>query len=337
MKKIIGAISVFAALIVLMLPAALAKDWPLYNQFTRMHIHENKADNASDDIITKIMFMTLVQNDKELFYALKDQLMLWEDNGVIKKRLNFEKTEIALMTAYLLLEADVRWSDDDLKKDAETIIRNVEKNQLYASSVLGTVLLPASSGFSTDQTFTIRPGALPPFVLERIGLEHKAFQTYARNTYQSAVRGSGDGFIADYMTFGNTGEFILTTKTEGSEDAATFYLWLGITSTADPNRRLLLPLYENMIKATSYDLLSPAVANLFFHTTKGHGSIIFDACMLPVEEGKVKDYLRTRLKNHVFAHTEISAHLLSLFALGHDESRFAFNKDGTLKITEDKY
>ncbi len=324
--------------------------WDLYDRLVHNHYKngaiveydENGSSHISAEGMSYGMFFTLVMKDRErfdaLFHTLRQSLCKSEDftTAISERRLETQNepkaasTATELFVAYDLIIASELFADKKYLKYADNILKRVDRDNTATSLVLGRVLLPAATGFERSDEFTIAPASLPPFVMQKIASYYPGYKDLYRNTVQSVVRGSGDGYVADYLSFTYISNLIVRSTTVGTKKGALYYLWLGITSTADPNRRLMLPLYENMTVKTDTERFSPSLANLYLHTTEGVGSLALDACMLPLTKERTHDYLRTRLKAHVFDRTEFTSLALAMFATGSDERHFELKKDGSL-------
>ncbi len=324
--------------------------WDLYDRFVHNHYKdgaiyeyaENGSTRLSAEGMSYGMFFTLVMKDKERFEALLKTLRqklnadgdftaaIALDDGSTGPEFKAATTATELFIAYDLIIASELFEDQRYLGPARNILSRVNRDNTATSLVLGRVLLPAATGFARNDEFTIAPASLPPFVMQKIAAYNPEYKDLYRNTVQSVVRGSGDGYVADYLSFTYISNLIVRSTTVGTTRGALYYLWLGITSEADPNRRLLLPLFENMTVKTDTERFSPELANLYTHKTEGVGDIILDACMLPVTHERTHDYIRTRLKAHVFDRTEFTSLALTMFATGSDERHFELKKDGSL-------
>lgn len=324
-------------------------EWKLYNLFLDNHYQNGMIlqytpegqSYISTEGMSYGMFFALVNKDKEKFdQILEKTLQILVQNNFIEQTLKSNisaepqraeaSTASELFIAYDLLLAYELYEDNKYLEYAKNILGRVSKNNIVHSSALGDLLLPGVSGFRNNHEFIITPAALPPFVMEKISKYAPKFKELYHNTLQSIVRGSGDGYVADALTFNYQSDFIVKSTTVGTELGAKYYLWLGITSNADHNRKILLPLYDNITVKTNTDRFSPKLANLYYHTTEGNGNVIYDACMLPLSEGKIKDYLRTRLKVYHFDKKDFIPLVMTMFATGNDERRFELKKDGSL-------
>ena len=79
-------------------------------------------------------------------------------------------------------------------------------------------------------------------------------------------------------------------------------------------------------------LKSPLEYNFFDKVESGDGSIAYTAALMPDAKGKIKDYLRTKLKSYVFKPHDFYAHTLALFSLGYDRNCFSLAPDGRIVV-----
>ncbi|MGN0916468.1 MAG: glycosyl hydrolase family 8 [Succinivibrio sp.] len=333
--------------------SAWSKDWPLYDSFMALHYsdgriidHQKDGDVVTSEGLSYGMFMALIQKDKDRFDRMlafvKKELCRNDPTNVlpawkyVSGKITDENnaTDSDLFIAYDLIEAARIFNDEAYLADAEKILNLVKKNCVYSNKVMGKLLTPGRYGFVKSNEFSVNPSYFPPFVMQKISAFDPDFAEYYHDTVQAVVKGSGDGYCADFLTYSTDGALIVKKSTKGSYDAVRYYLWLGITSDSDPNKRILLPLYENMFTSTAVNLAVPENYSFYFHTENGRGNAAFDAALLNASSYKVRDYLRTRLKNTVFGRGDYYSHALTVFATGNDERRFALDADGSVILGE---
>ena len=119
MKKLIFSLIVLCVSCLNVCTAADGKNWPLYEDYLEKHVINGKSDRNDAETVSRIMFMALCQDQKDLFLNLKEQLVIKTEDG--KKKYRYDRASEALMLAYDLLEADRIWNIPELKKDADTI------------------------------------------------------------------------------------------------------------------------------------------------------------------------------------------------------------------------
>lgn len=332
--------------------ASHERTWNLYNKFISARFANNtivapleNGNFETAEALAYAMFFALTQKDKEHFDTLLSTVEKTLCRGDISANLPYGMKEVSstdkdkyqstvtranLFLVYDLLTAYEFFSDESYKQKALGLASLIRKECTYSHSILGTLLLPSVNTVAKRHAVTISPNIFAPFVMQKIGQYDIEFLALYDNTVTAVVRGSGDGYVADSLTFNQDGDEIIGMNTVGSFDALRFYLWLGLTCESDPNRRLLIPLYENMLKDIEKDLNVPKVANLYTHEVSGVGTLSYMASTMLLSEKKDRDYFRTVLKNHVFKDDEFYAEVMSLFALGFDDHFFRFDHDGSL-------
>lgn len=343
-------------LFIMLTSVSHASTWELWDDFLVKHYQKGRIiDNSDPRAITTsegqsyALFFSLVANDQKTF----DEILNFTENNLASKSFKNnlpawiygtidgeEKiidannaTDSDLWIAYSLLEASRIWGKTEYKTKALNIIDNLKKRCIYKHTTQGEIILPAANGFIKDDgSIILNQSYYPPFILERIALENPDFITYYTNTMQAVLWGSMQGFAADWTQINANGKFIVSPNTIGSYNAIRVYLWLGMTSQADPNRQLLLSFYQRLLNYVNKNLELPEIANLFFYTQYGNSNVVFDTALVPIANERKLNYLRTKLYAHHFQKDEYYAHVLALFAEGYDNHRFSFNANGTLQV-----
>lgn len=348
-------IAIFVSLI-LLTTEAQANNWELWQDFLSKHYQNGRIIDHSDSkqITTSegqsyALFFALVANDKATFEALlkftetelargsfKDNLPAWlygiDNTGKDLLDKN-NATDSDLWIAYDLLEASRIWGIPEYKEKALYILANLKQKCIYNHKKLGQIILPGAQGFvKEDGSVILNPSYYPPFILERIAQEDPAFINYYTDTMQAILRGSMQGFEADWTELNSAGHLVVNPDTIGSYNAIRIYLWLGMTNKADPNRRLLLPFYQRMLAYIRKNLEAPETANLYTFEQSGHTGTIFDAAFVPLANDRQLNYLRTKMYAHSFTADEYYAHVLTLFADGYDNHKFSFKANGNLHV-----
>ncbi|MBQ4246819.1 MAG: hypothetical protein II733_06670 [Succinivibrio sp.] len=356
-KRLVKTLLISALSAVLLTPsyaADLKRVWPQYQSFMSSRAKDNvfisnlnNEEFVSSEIYSYVMLFALTQKDKNRFDGLLSALETTLCEGDIKSNLPYARvklnkngnenregtlTRANLFIAYDLYTAYEMFKDESYREKADAIAAMVKSSCTYGHPVLGTVILPSYNNVADKKEITITPNIFAPFVMQKLGQYDIDYLSLYDNTVSAVVRGSGDGFAADTLTFNMDGDQIIRINSIGSLDALRFYLWLGITCESDPNRRLLIPLYENMLKDIEKDLNVPEVANLYTHKVGGIGTLSYMASTMLLEKNKEKDFFRTVLKNHVFKKDELYAQVMTMFALGFDNHYFRFSHDGSLVL-----
>ncbi|SRR5574344_75371 len=332
---------------------ASAQEWPLYDDFMNLHYKDGRIydyDNSNQGFTTSEgqsygMFFALIQKDKERFDRMLEFIEKELCEGSFDNKLpswkftdkTFDKnnaTDSDLFIAYDLICASELFTDESYLTKAKIILKKVKKHCVVNSKMLGSLLLPGTYGFKNDEEFVINPSYYPPFVMQKIASIDRDYLVYYENALQAITKGSEFGFVADWLTFNSDGLFVIKPETQGSYDAIRYYLWLGISSNTDPNTRIMLSLYKNMINKVSDEYKVPEKVNLYKKEFSGQGNIGFEASLMVVTDYKVRDFFRTRVKNYVFSKKDYYSHCLTLFATGFDEHRYKLTQDGSIKVGE---
>ncbi|NPA33019.1 MAG: hypothetical protein GXO04_05285 [Aquificae bacterium] len=136
--------------------------------------------------------IAVLANDKETFYRVwewtrkhlrrRDGLFAWLwVNGFVADENN--ATDADLFIAYALLLAGERWGDENLKREAESILKEVKKLTLpFCPSDF--VLLPAKRGFVGEDTLKVKVAYYVPFIFRKLsgfpweGLYEQTYELY---------------------------------------------------------------------------------------------------------------------------------------------------------------
>ena len=318
-----------------------------YDKYLTYHYGQGRITEnakAEDTIFAKYqaynLFFAIVDTNKELFSTLLHNferilcmgsidLYIPNKSSTLGKNSDTFDVGAALFTAYSLLEASEKFSEPEYKSKALKIIKCIKTNFVVKNEILGELIV---SAYDKNQNLYIRPSDFPLFVVQRLSELDPDLKKLLHNSYVAIVKGAGDGFVADELQFNADGNLVIKKNTIGAADALKFYLFLNISSKADANFRLLKPLYDNMEKSLNKDLKAPLEYNFFDKVESGDGSIAYTAALMPDAKGKIKDYLRTKLKSYVFKPHDFYAHTLALFSLGYDRNCFSLAPDGRIVI-----
>lgn len=334
--------SLFAILLCVLALNANARDWSLYNSYINSYYDGQKivVNDSNSRAQAFGMFFTLVQKDQEKF----DQILSFVEKNLAKDDLqnqlpnaveNTDGTDLLanFFIAYNLLNAAAIFENKSYEEKAQLIIDNLSKQSLILE-VNGFGKVFAQSSNAQKGEFTISPSNYPLFVLEKLDTYNSTFKELFQGTLSAIVKGSVDGYVADDITFNFDSDLVVKPSSLGFKDAAMYYLWLGMTSDATPNKRLMAPLYKNYFKTIVKELSVAKKADTFEHELTGMGDFGYDACMLLNATNKEKDFLRSKLKAHNYKKDEYQNLVLAMFALGIDEQRFVIDANGSIIVGE---
>lgn len=349
MKNLIKYVFAFALSAI---TCAHASTWELYDSFMKLHYTDGKIvdfDEKGNPFTTSegqsyAMFFALVQKDKNRFDKLLNFVEKELCEGSFEKKLPAWKwaggkvvdsnnaTDSDMFIAYNLFNAADIFNEQSYKTKALAILSNIKKNCIAKNNVLGSVILPGTYGFNANGEIKLNPSYFPPFVMQKLSSYDDDFKVYYQNVLNAIARGSEAGFAPDWIVLNQDGNILSSKANFGSYEAIRVYLWLGITAKTDPNRRLMIPLYQNMLKKVKNEHYVPEKVNLNTLETTGKGNVGFEASLIALADEKIKDLFRTRVKNHVFGKREYYSHALCLFATGFDEHRYEFTQNGSLLL-----
>lgn len=339
--------------------------WDLWERFAATDMDGDRVVDASDarQITTSegqsyALFFALVANDRPAF----DRLLAWTENnlagGDITKRLpawlwgrqrgwgvidSNNATDSDLWIAWCLLEAGRLWEEPAYTAKARGMMALLLSNETRDVAGLGPVVLPGHAGFEEGRgearVVKLNPSYAPVFLLKRLALEDPAWKPVAEAAPAMIVRASPSGFAPEWARFTAAGRLVRPEGedfTDGSYNAIRTYLWAGMTSPADPSRALLLNHFRPMIEATQALNLPPRHVNALTGETGEAGPDYFGACLLPAlrggspEEVRTAAWLRTVLSAAPVVKDRYYGNVLTLFGLGFDGGRFAFDDEGRL-------
>ena len=324
--------------------ASFAKDWSLYDSYVKLHYQNGKVLSEGGAVESKaqvlFMFLTLSQNDKASFdklYAFTKAKLQKEQALVISKVENDTVTDNSINTltnlflAYDLICASELFNDSKYLTEAKAILASVKAQCTSTNALFGKVLTPYANR-ANSELLTLNSSTYAPFVLQKITTVDEDFRELYFGSIKAVIKASGLGYVPDQLKFNQSGDFIIDKNTKAYLEAMNFYLWLSISSKSDPNRRLLLPTFENLINQTQKGLKTPLKVDFYTQEIFKQNALISISSLLNICDYKVKDYLRSQIKAHKFSKAENYEHLAALFATGIDELRFAFTSDGSLLI-----
>ncbi len=339
--KILKAIVAIACI----LPAiASASSWSAYDEFMQKHLtdgvlrEENGQIKALD--MARGMFLAVANDDKSSFDAMYKTWCKVLCNNDVKQYLpatfypiadeRYTDTQAVMLASYTFIEASRLWNDVDVYQSAISSLDLLYNNCTAEVESSGRVLL--ASNFKQDLHTTVEPSTIPPFAVSNIELAEPRLAPVIYASYQAMVRGFGDGYAADLVRLNANGDVVFTKGLGASFVGTDFLLYLGISSDADPQKRLLKPLFETLRLRLEGELTAPSFVDLYSHEEQGQGTIGFDIAMLNLTSGNIQDLLRTRIKHAQLKQLPLSSQLAALMAMGIDEHRFMFDSLGQLII-----
>ncbi len=340
MSKISAIIAIACALPSL----ASASSWPEYDEFMQKHLIGGALVEDSGQIsarnMARGMFLAVANDDKSTFNAM---YQVWCralcDNDVQKNlaaaaypiaEQHFTDSQAVMLASYAFIEASELWNEKSVYQSAVSQLGMLYDNCTAFVESAGRVLLAGNS--RPDSLVDVAPSAIPPFAVYGICKAEPRLSPVIFASFQTMVRGDGDGFASDTVQLNANGDVVFTEGKGASVIGSDFLLYLGISSDADPQKRLLKPLFDSLSLRFKHELSAPDFVDLYSHQLEGEGSLAFDIAMLNMSSDNVRDLLRTRIKNAPLKQYSLSSQLAALIANGIDEKRFMLDAQGCIRI-----
>lgn len=337
------------------LQAAWASDFRQWDDFVRLHItpegavvdHAKEGDVTTSEGQSYALFLSLATGDQEGFKRILDYTLEKLAGGTFENSLPAWKyadgriadsnnaTDSDLWIAYSLLEAGRIWNKPEYTALAHQLMNTLKNTVFYRHQYLGTLILPGRNGFvDSTGTVTLNPSYYPPFLMQRLSTEDPDFAQAYQATMAAVIKGSGAGFAGDWIHYTAKGELETRADDTGSWDATRVYLWIGITSEADPVRRILISVYSRIQKEVEFSFRAVDRSSLFTGGMTGDGGEAFKAPFSVLLQGRAALLMRTSTSKTVFDKSQYYAHILTVFAEGYLDSIYRFDSRGRLMVPD---
>lgn len=291
---------------------------------------------------TYALFFSLVNNDPVLF----DKLLTWTENNLAKGDLTknlpawlwgekLDKTwgvvdensasDADVWLAWELLEAGRLWKNSHYTALGQSILRNIEQQEVVDIPTRGKLLLPSKVGFIHENTWRLNPSYSPLQLFARFEEISPVWKQIRKNTSKFLIETSPMGFSPDWVVFNQQKGWDLENNTTGSYDAIRVYLWLGMLNDKDPLKNELQQHFEPIKTIASKQL--PEKINIITGQTENSASVGFSAALLPFLQDKQK--IETIYKRYITESNYYNS-MLVLFGFGYVEDVYAFTQDGKL-------
>ncbi len=338
MKKLKAVVAIACVLPAL----AVASSWPEYDEFMHEHLSNGALIENDGQILAKNMayglFLALANDDKASFDAM---YQVWQNvlcDRDVKSILpsayyplsheRYTDPQAVMLASYSFIEASALWGEKELYQSAVSQLGLLYDSCTVEVDTVGRVL----SANKQDRAVDVTPSAVPPFAVFNVSRAEPRLSSVIYASYQTMVRGFGDGYAADAVELNANGDVVFTRDKGASVVGSDFLLYLGISSDADPQKRLLSPLFNSLNMRMEEELAAPYFVDLFSHDVTGEGAIAFDIAMLNMSSGQIRDLLRTRIRNAPLKQYSLSSQLAALIAKGIDERRFMLDAQGSMRI-----
>ncbi|MBV8549745.1 MAG: cellulase [Acidobacteriaceae bacterium] len=313
------------------------------------------------------LFFALVANDRQRFA----QLLSWTEqnlaHGELASRLpawlwgsqgetwgvldENSASDADLWLAYTLLEAGRLWKEPRYKTLGEALSRSIADNEVQDLPGLGPMLLPGPSGFVTaDGFYQLNPSYLPLQVLLGLSnhLPQSPWSRIAQLTPRVIRSSAPAGFVMDWIAYRPGDGFAIDPVPRGeplsSYDAIRVYLWAGMLAPGSAYREQLLEASSGIVRYMQRNSVPPAQVQADGEIRNAEGNIGFSAALIPLltalhqnrslEEQKVRLTLAKHPATGLYgSEPRYYDQNLALFAVGWQDGRFCFDKQGLLQVS----
>lgn len=241
-------------------------------------------------------------------------------------------TDADLWIAYALLEAGRLWKKDYYREEGLALLDLVRRTCLHETDALGPVCLPGRTGFVDDAgRVTFNPSYTPLQLFRRFALEDPRWEAAHQAALRATLRASPAGAAPDWAVFDRTGTLVDAGRPFGSWDAVRVYLWAGMLSKDAPERDVLLRHFAPVFRLVRARGSVPERIDTRTLSVSAPGPDAFGSAFLAWRPNSPEgDLLRARLEKLPIAAESYYKSMLTLFGLGFDDARFAFDRDGRL-------
>ena len=247
-----------------------------------------------------------------------------------------------LWLAYLLFQAGRLWRDESLVSLANQTANRIGRELIITHPKLGTILLPGATGFKlSHDRYKLNPSYQPLFLLRGLAKEQPKgpWSALAKSTIRMLTQASPKGLVPDWVLADPANGFTANNETgcQGSYDAIRVYLWAGLTSSQDSERKALMTALSPYVNLLEKLLVPPERVNTCSGKIESTQSPPgFSVALLPflMEIGAKSNFdrLQERLTLLGGLPPVYYERSLGLFSEGWLEKRFRFEFDGRLII-----
>ena len=346
--------------------------WPAWSNFKQTFItadgrvidHSGSIKPTVSEAQAYALFFALIANDRASF----DTLLRWTENnlaygdltahlpawqwgkradetwGIIDKN---AASDADLWIAYTLGLAGDVWNEKRYTALSKLLAQRILNEETADIPRLGLTLLPAPAGFAlADKSWKLNASYLPIQLLRWFDSTDKdpRWKQLLASSMQIISGSAPQGYAADWILFhpdqGFTADINGAEKGDGGYNAIRVYLWAGMMNEHDPDRATLIKALSPMAKLTEMKGYPPEFVNIMTGEVKSPGSSGFSAALIPfLQAGKASKALQQqelRLEAQAIKADAYYDQVLSLFALGWREKRYAFSAKGKAEMAWQK-
>jgi len=342
-------------------------DWPDWSVFKQRFLSDGGRviDRSMDNLQTTsegqsyALFFALVANDRSTF----DKVLAWtRDNlagGDLTARLpawqwgkrddgswnvidSNTASDADLWIAYSLIEAGRLWQEPRYTALGKLMGQRILREETAELLGLGLALLPGVKGFQPEPTmWRLNPSYVPLQLVERMAqaLPNSGWSKMAASSEKLILKSGPKGYAPDWVGYRSGKGFVPDAKTKavGSFDAIRVYTWAGMLAPEVPARARLLKGLAPMGALVAQRGAPPTEVDTVSGKAGEAGPVGFSVAMLPflIASGQknAADEQLTRLAAKPLAERPQNyyEHVLSLFGLGWQQQRYAFNRYGEVR------
>lgn len=338
--------------------------WPAFAQFQSRFIDpagkvvdfSDAHQHTTSEGQAYALFFSLVANNRPLFDRILDwtgknlvegdlttDLPAWEWANAGDKKGSVLDTNSAsdadLWLSYTLLEAGRLWDEPRYVQTGLALAEHILSSEVEEIPGLGWTLMPGRWGFIEDAvTWRLNPSYVPIPLLTYLALylEDPRWSDVLESS-RKLIASASHGFASDWILYRHPAGFRPDQKTNarGSYDAIRVYLWAGFIAAPDETRADVLGHLDGMRAWLATHEVPPESIDTRTGKPEGRGPVGFSAALIPyltaVGALDAAEVQRRRVRGHPPAEPlGYYGSALSLFGVGFDEGRFAFQADGQL-------
>ncbi len=346
--------------------ASCEQSWPAWETFKKNLVSEEGrvVDDGMNDMRTTSegqaysLFFSLVANDRVMFNKLLKwtetnlaqgdltthlPAWLWGMNEYGEWKILDENTasDADLWLAYTLGEAGRLWEDRRLVALSSLIANRILTTETINVPGLELVLLPGTNGFVLDENRVRLNPSYTPLQLMRWFTTHSKdtrWTSLLSSSKKLILESSPQGLAPDWTIYDYKRGFLPDADTGkgalGSYDAIRVYLWAGMLSPDDPDRRDLLKTLKPMARFVDSHGYPPESIHTLTGVANNPGPSGFSFAMLPLLQAHglinaVKKQLQ-RVDANPVADDAYYGQVFLLYTLGWTGNLYSFDSKGNL-------
>lgn len=338
--------------------------WPAWDAFKKNFINEEGRviDGSTAGLHTTsegqayALFFALVANDRATF----DKLLSWSEKHQSKDDLTSNlpswvvgkkeddsldvldensASDADLWMAYALGEAGRLWLDRRYVALSSLLANRILAAETAEVPELGRVLLPGAVGFQLSPTrVRLNPSYVPLQLMHWFVAHSKDTRWTAllNSSRQLILKSAPRGYAPDWTIYDYQQGFLPDTEKSGigSYDAIRVYLWAGMLSRDDADRRIVMDALKPMARFVEKHGSPPEAIDITTGVANNAGSGGFSATMMPflMAAGldKAAQEQRSRIEAQPIAEDNYYDQVLSLYGLGWHDNLYRFDSKGNL-------